>query len=365
MKAIRAVAPPGLEGDGLTDWTASVLGNGISLLGANNATVVWDSMIDDDFAVRARRARSPFHLAMGRMVGTRRNLRTAQKLVRTEDAEPGSLTYRPPRTKELLEDLALYARAPGRGATRVLVVGDSVARTMGYGLERWAEESGSAVVWTTATLGCGLLNDGLVREMQFRPGPSPKRCREIEAGWRAQVEQFDPEVVVVFSSIWDLQERRLDDWEDFLRPGDPVFEAHLLERYRESVEILSSRGAVVIWVQGPCAKAPMRPGANPIGAGPYGIDRLLHVNHDILPILAEEYPESVALLDLFPVLCPAGEFVGGVDGVEHIRPDGVHFSHEGAIWIAGGQGPRILEMASRLEAARRPQVAPDAGRSSR
>ena len=50
-------------------------------------------------------------------------------------------------------DLALYRRRGPDDAPRLLVVGDSVSRTIGYGLERWGTETGAAVVWSAERSG--------------------------------------------------------------------------------------------------------------------------------------------------------------------------------------------------------------------
>ncbi len=50
----------------------------------------------------------------------------------------------------------------------------------------------------------------------------------------------------------------------------------------------------------------------------------------ILPELVASR-EDVGLFDLFGVLCPEGEFVESLGGVDDLRPDGVHFSKDGSI----------------------------------
>jgi hypothetical protein len=42
----------------------------------------------------------------------------------------------------------------------------------------------------------------------------------------------------------------------------------------------------------------------------------------------------VEVYDLDAVLCPDGEFLESVDGVGEIRPDGIHLSVGGSLWLA-------------------------------
>jgi hypothetical protein len=79
-------------------------------------------------------------------------------------------------------------------------------------------------------------------------------------------------------------------------------------------------------------------------AGPFERDRIQHVNDLVLDELSTSRPE-LRTFDLFEVLCPDGEFVTGMDGVDVLRTDGVHFSSEGSAWFAETFGERMLALA--------------------
>jgi len=217
----------------------------------------------------------------------------------------------------------------------------SVALTLGYGLEQWGGAGGEVVVWNSATEGCGIADEGTLREMSFREEPVSDRCRSVAATRERQIEEFDPDVVVVLTSVWDLQERRLPEWDDFLRPGDPEFDEYLLREYREAADVLSSRGARIVWVQAPCARSPSGDPSTATSSGPYETARVRHLNEVIAPRLAEGR-DDLALFDLFDIVCPEGEFVESLGGVEELRPDGVHFSRDGAMWLAETHGEALL-----------------------
>ena len=50
--------------------------------------------------------------------------------------------------------------------------------------------------------------------------------------------------------------------------------------------------------------------------------------------------------DLAAVMCPDGEPLDAIEGVGDPRPDGVHFSVDGALWFAETYGDRLLTLAS-------------------
>ena len=124
--------------------------------------------------------------------------------------------------------------------------------------------------------------------------------------------------------------------------GDEQFDEYLLREYTEAVDILSSGGARIVWATVPCS------GAAPVGLspGPFELERAQHANEVILPRLVEARPDDVVLFDLFSVVCPESEFVEDLDGVDDVRPDGVHFSADGSEWFATTQGSAVVQSAA-------------------
>jgi hypothetical protein len=239
-----------------------------------------------------------------------------------------------------LADLRPYAGLPDDDTPRVLVVGDSTARTLGYGLERWASDTGAAVVWSAGTEGCGIVADGVVRDSSGRDQPVPASCRDVAEDWRTQLAEFDPDLVVVSSLVFDLQARRLDSWPGFLAPGDRRFDDYLTDVYVDAVDVLSSRGATVLWMLNPCARPLLGAVGDPDALA---TERIRYVNEHILGRVRDARRDT-RLFDLFTVLCPEGEFVQPVGAVDTIRPDGVHFGAEGSVWFAERYGAELLEI---------------------
>jgi hypothetical protein len=210
--------------------------------------------------------------------------------------------------------------------SRVMVVGDSVAQTLGRGLERWGPDHDVAV-WNRAHRLCGVVNTGV-----FQVLGTTKGCNQWPQ-WRSDVKRFDPQVVVVLSTFWDLAPRRWHKGEDFLSPRDPTFDARFVASYTRFVDMLSARGAKVLIIPPPCLEDD-------------GLSRLLAYERQALlpPVLAAR-PGAVGEVDVMDRICPGGKFESDLGGISDARPDGTHFTDESADWAAKWLMPRIVATA--------------------
>lgn len=212
---------------------------------------------------------------------------------------------------------------------RVMVVGDSVAQTLGRGLERWGEATGRAEVWNLSRRWCGIgryADRALGRGIES-PGEA---CDDWAERWGEAVDEFDPDSVVVLSTIWEIIARRLDGWPDFLIPTDPVYDEWLTSEYAAAVDVLSGRGARVVWLALPCTDGALD-----------DQHRIEHLNTSILPELVRRREGRVEMVDLHRRVCPGGNFTDTLGSRDGARPDGVHFSETGADWAAGWLMPLI------------------------
>jgi peptidoglycan/LPS O-acetylase OafA/YrhL len=303
-----------------TEWARSALGRGFDELTAGGATVLW-SPGPYELGEALRLRHEPFFLAVDRLLTERPDMRRV---------ETGTVR---------LADLRTYLdlqREASDGAPRVLVVGDSSARTVGYGLERWAAGGERALLWSAGVEGCGIVDDGRVLDETGRSVPVPERCRELRSAWAQQVAAFDPDVVVVLSTSFDLQPRLLDGWKGFLTVGSPRFEEYVADEYVEAFDVLSSGGATVRWLTNPCQREILQ---SPVRIpDDEAVERF---NERVLGDLERRRP-GLELFDLHEVLCPDGTYVPGNDEIGVIRPDGVHFSAQGAEWFAEEHGPALV-----------------------
>jgi peptidoglycan/LPS O-acetylase OafA/YrhL/lysophospholipase L1-like esterase len=208
--------------------------------------------------------------------------------------------------------------------SRVLVVGDSVALTLGRGIERWGAQRGVSVL-NGGKLGCSLLDDAQVKGywgVKYQP---PDSC-QTQSQWSGQLAQFRPDLVVVMFGAWDLYEASWDgSWH---APGDPVWNGHYRERVADAGRRLRSTGAQVVWLAPPCFAA--GPGSDPDAPwyDPARVDAITAVYRSVTK------EQGIRMTDVTRATgCPVNL---------NVRPDGVHYSDAGADIVAGQLGPVFL-----------------------
>ena len=328
----------GTSPQGQADAAAEILGPGVDLLTARGAPVVWAAS-GTNFADALRRSVRPFNQAMARLKAQRTDL---LEVIGTRLPDPATVSHEEYLSRSasvLLGDASLYQRTGDHGLPRVMVVGDSQALSLGYGLDRWAALHKRAVVWNHGIEGCGVAVGG-ERPTFGSAGSGIERCRAAVREWPRQLEAFDPDVVVVLSSLFDIQDRRLSGASDFTSIGNPEFDASLLREYESVVDTLSSTGARVVWMTTPCTA--IKPVAGQ--PAPNATRQIDHLNSAILTKLDRDRPARVVPFDLADAICPDGKPVKSVDGVGELRPDGVHFSVEAALWFAETYGEKLLKV---------------------
>jgi peptidoglycan/LPS O-acetylase OafA/YrhL len=224
---------------------------------------------------------------------------------------------------------------------RVLVVGDSVGITLGRGLELWSRETGRIVVENAARKYCSL-GRYLPRIAGFGPQEQGEGCNDWSSRWTGAIDEFDPDVVVVMYTIWELALRKLPDATDFVAPGDAALDAWQRSEYDAAAAVLGARGAHVVWLTIPCTPDYPSTAGSPTW----------FVNERTIAGVARDR-DFVHTLDLDAQLCPGHQFSGAYNGVDPVRPDGNHFSDEGALAVARWMLPIVLGDIAPPEPVRR------------
>ncbi len=230
---------------------------------------------------------------------------------------------------------------PEHDPPRILVVGDSVATTLGKGLEQWAKDTGDAIVWPTWRFGCGIMRGG---DLLFASGVAPMdpACNTWATDWAEDLDRFDPDVVVVLSGVWDLTDRVHPRWDGLRHIGDQEHDRYLIEEYLAAVDLLSSRGATVVWLTAPCVGDRSLPG--PLtGTAAFDAERIRMLNERIIPRLLAARTAHTRGIDLFDEICPGGAYEQRYRDVAIARPDGLHFERDGARAIADWLMPQLLD----------------------
>jgi peptidoglycan/LPS O-acetylase OafA/YrhL len=249
--------------------------------------------------------------------------------------EPVTAFDRGVSAQEALADLDTDADRAEDAPVRVLVAGDSVAGSLADGLTEWGEDSGTLDVANFGAAACAVVEGGEV-ELDV-PWLTTTDCGDWITSRTEAARLFEPDVVVMLTGPWDIIDRRLPDWSEFRTLGDPTFDDWLVASYRALAGRLAAGGTRIMWLTAPCAAEIDGPLRN---TGAFDTDRLEYLNDEILPRVAAVEP-AVEVVDLFGRVCPNGEAADAIEGVADGRPDGVHFSPDGAYALSEWLGPLL------------------------
>ncbi len=231
---------------------------------------------------------------------------------------------------------------------RVLLVGDSVAASLGLGLERAAAASnGTLVAWNQATLGCGMLRQGEV-DIGTEPVVQEDICNDWNQRWVVPITQFQPNVVVLLTGAWDLLDRKIDG--RYYSPGTIEFDRYFLSELDLATQLLGAQGARVVVLSTPFFSRPELVGQT--GRAwpeyePWRVDRINGLYRDF----ETAHPDRLTLIDLNSFVSPGGKYAEYIDGVQ-VRDDGVHFAPGGADMVTAWLVPQLRDLlAGRVDEA--------------
>ncbi len=135
-------------------------------------------------------------------------------------------------------------RQPHLGPLRVLLLGDSVALTLGQALPDYPGLS----VTSEAILGCGLARGTPYRYFgSVRDGPP--ECETWPQRWSEAVARTDPDVVAVLVGRWEVMDRMRDGrWQHI---GEPAFDDYIAGELEQAITVLGAHGARVVFLTAP------------------------------------------------------------------------------------------------------------------
>jgi peptidoglycan/LPS O-acetylase OafA/YrhL len=224
---------------------------------------------------------------------------------------------------------------PFPAPARVMVVGDSIAWSLGNGVLAWGDATGQAEVWNAGQIGCGVAKGGGEPTLHQNP------CEDFRTLLPPIIDQFRPDVAVMMTGAWDLGDRQFPGQDEPSEPGDPEFDAWMLDEYQAVLDVLSADGAVVVWLTAPCIEETERAGPF-AGTSVFEQERTEHLNEVIIPRLAANNRDRMRVVDLNGEICPDGDYAGDLYGIAGARPDGLHFSDEGSFATSEWLGPQVL-----------------------
>ncbi|HUR02679.1 MAG TPA: acyltransferase family protein, partial [Nonomuraea sp.] len=215
---------------------------------------------------------------------------------------------------------------PARPAVPVDVLGDSVADSLGRGLQP-VDTTYGAQVTNRGVVGCGIAATPRYR-LRGQVYGVAEECRNWEYHWATSVAGDHPKVVLVVVGRHEVWDAELNGrWTNV---GQADFDKYLADQLDQAISLASEGGARVAMATTPYFRGSARPdGGQWPENDPKRVDRF----NVLLRQAVARHPGKAFVVDLNRKTCPDGHYTSTVDGVK-IRNDGVHFSAAGARYLA-------------------------------
>ena len=230
---------------------------------------------------------------------------------------------------------------PAIRPARVLVVGDSVALTLGVGFRDVAKSLG-VQFYDRGQVGCGIATGGPLR-FRDNVGNVPKECDSFPSYWVDPVKSLKPDVVVVMVGRWELVDRYHDG--KMRSVGDPIYDDYLRRQLKTGIDALLATGTDVALLTEPCVlpfeTSDGSPAREDDPARWRRFDAIMHEG-------ASAYPESRVRLydDVRDYLCPGGTYLPKAPDGQALRSeDGIHITRAGGVLTGQLVLPKLLDFA--------------------
>ena len=245
------------------------------------------------------------------------------------DTAPGG--GRPPGLPAALRPQRGGARRAGAGGglrehpVRLLIVGDSIALTLGMGLSVRSQAEYGVAVSDDAALGCDL-DPGLEVFAAGTPGSATQGCSLWRALWPFLTAGQRPQVVALGLGRWEVTDHLLHG--QWVHIGEPVWDEHLTADLRSAIAIFQRFGARVVLFTMPYVD----PSDRQLNGLPWSENKPARVRayNVLVRQVAPSDPGEVSVIDLNRMLSPGGAYTASLDGVRVRSPDGIHISPAGA-----------------------------------
>jgi SGNH domain (fused to AT3 domains) len=230
----------------------------------------------------------------------------------------------------------------GEPPLKVLLVGDSMAGSLGVGLDELAGAYNVELA-NAGHPGCSLSLDGpfVITYRPFVNYPGLPcvlhRPDRLLAAWQSWVDAFRPDVVVYLARSDLLTQQVGGSW---LHVGQRRFNEWYRARLAAGIRVLASRGARVVLMTVPVSEE------QTINARPQDNPRRVAQNGALLRMAADEMPSTVSVYDLSQLLTPDFHYRASADDLTLRCADGVHLTPDAGVIVAEDLYPRLWALAA-------------------
>ena len=221
---------------------------------------------------------------------------------------------------------------------KVLLVGDSVAETLGWGLEVDDAVYGVKII-DKALIGCGVTREepvfygGKVVDME-------SYCQDWPTIYSKEIKTIRPQVVVLLVGRWEVANAYYHNhWTHIGRPG---YDQYLTKELDLAVSVLTGEGARLALLTAPYYNSGIILGGQPL---PENNPARVKLFNTMLYRLAARYRKNVAVFNLNKRLCPSGHYQLDIDGIQVRTNDGIHITVAGGEYVQPWLLPRLVALS--------------------
>ncbi len=252
------------------------------------------------------------------------------------------------------------ADAYGHHPVHLLIVGDSIALTLGQGLSVGAQDDYGVTIDDNATLGCDLDSQLQIRNAGVQ-GSDVHGCDQWRGLWPFLVARLRPQVVALGLGRWEVTDHLYEG--RWVHIGQPAWDAHLTTNIKAAIAILHSFGARVVLLTMPYVD----PSQHHSDGTPFDEDtpsraRLFNA---LVRQVARSEPKVVSVVDLNRMLAPAGVYTASVDGIDVRSPDGIHISVDGGELLQRAILPQVARLGLEAEPVVAATTSADANKTAK
>jgi hypothetical protein len=218
---------------------------------------------------------------------------------------------------------------------KVLLLGDSIAGSIGVGLAQY-ESNNNVQIVNEGIPGCSVSMDQEIKVL-FYTLPPGLPCvagnpNGLLAQWKKWVDQYNPDVVVYVARGETFDQEHNGVWTDI---EEPSFDRYIESRYRTAVQVLSSRGATVVFLTSPYYSSGVQPSGQ---IWPEDTPSRVVLDNATIRRVATSMTTGPAhtpvyVFNLNNVVSPGGKFSTDLGPVNLRCGDGVHFSRPGGVFV--------------------------------
>jgi hypothetical protein len=240
-----------------------------------------------------------------------------------------------------------HAGAYGAHPVRLLVLGDSIAMTLGMGLSVDAQQEYGVTVTDDATVGCDL-DPQLQVITSGAAGPATPGCDNWRGLWPFVIAGQRPQVVALGLGRWEVADHLLDG--HWVHIGEPAWNQHLTADLQAAISILHSFGAKVVLLTMPYVD----PSNRQADGLPWSENTPARTRayNALVRQVAATHPGVVSVIDVNRMLSPDGVYTASVSGIDVRSSDGIHVSVDGGELLQRQILPAVDRIGVEDEAAK-------------